>query len=138
MARPDRNTEEYHPIMTAFTNPDRIYFTDDDEANQLLATDPMALLIGMVLDQQVTVQKAFSGPLELKKRIGTLDAAKIAATDASQLEAAFRRAPRHPPFSGNMARRTQAFAQPSPTSTATIRAASGPRPGTQETWSSGC
>jgi len=93
--------------MSATTNPDRIYFTDDDEANKLLATDPMALLIGMVLDQQVSVQKAFSGPLELKKRIGTLDAGKIAAMDPSQLEAAFRERPAIHRFPGNMAHRTQ-------------------------------
>jgi hypothetical protein len=45
---------------------DRLHFTDDDEANALNATDPMALLIGFALDQQVTVQKAFMGPLVLK------------------------------------------------------------------------
>ena len=93
--------------MTATTTPDRIYFTDDDDANRLLASDPMALLIGMVLDQQVTVQKAFSGPLELKKRVGTLDAATIAGMDASRLEAAFRERPAIHRFPGNMARRTQ-------------------------------
>ena len=43
--------------------PDRLYFTDSDEANALIASDPMALLVGFALDQQVTVQKAFSGPL---------------------------------------------------------------------------
>ena len=56
--------------------PDRLYFTDSDEANELIATDPMALLIGFALDQQVTVQKAFSGPLAIKERVGTLDAAQ--------------------------------------------------------------
>lgn len=93
--------------MSATTTPDRIYFTDDDEANRLLASDPMALLIGMVLDQQVSVQKAFSGPLELKKRLGTLDAEKIANLDASRLEAAFRERPALHRFPANMARRTQ-------------------------------
>jgi uncharacterized HhH-GPD family protein len=93
--------------MSATTTPDRLYFTEDDEANRLLASDPMALLIGMVLDQQVTVQKAFSGPLELKKRIGTLDAATIAGMDASRLEAAFRERPAIHRFPGNMAKRTQ-------------------------------
>jgi len=52
--------------------PDRLYFTDSDEANELNATDPMALLIGFALDQQVTVQKAFSGPLALRERLGAL------------------------------------------------------------------
>ena len=58
--------------------PDRLYFTDSDEANELIATDPMALLIGFALDQQVTVQKAFSGPLAIKERLGTLDVATVA------------------------------------------------------------
>jgi hypothetical protein len=70
--------------MTA-TNPSSLPFTGDPEADTLLATDPMAMLIGFVLDQQVSVQKAFSGPLELKRRIGTLDAAVIAGMDAGDL-----------------------------------------------------
>ena len=93
--------------MSLTSAPDRIYFTEDDEANRLLATDPMALLIGFVLDQQVPVQKAFSGPLELRKRIGTLDPATIAAMDADELDAAFRARPALHRFPGNMARRTQ-------------------------------
>ena len=54
--------------------PDRLHFTESDEANELIATDPMALLVGFALDQQVTVQKAFSGPLVLRERLGSLDA----------------------------------------------------------------
>ncbi|MEA2184094.1 MAG: hypothetical protein QOF69_3279, partial [Solirubrobacteraceae bacterium] len=50
--------------------PERLYFTDSDEANELIASDPMALLVGFVLDQQVSVQKAFAGPLALKERLG--------------------------------------------------------------------
>ena len=65
--------------MTATT--DRLPFTGDDEADRLLVANPLALLIGFALDQQVTVQKAFSGPAELQRRLGHLDAAKIAATD---------------------------------------------------------
>lgn len=57
-----------------------MYFTDSDEANALIATDPLALLIGFMLDQQVTVQKAFEGPLVLRERAGTLDAGRLAAT----------------------------------------------------------
>ena len=53
--------------------PDRLYFTDSDEANELIAKDPMALLIGFALDQQVTVGQAFLGPLRLRERLGTLD-----------------------------------------------------------------
>ena len=57
---------------------DRLYFTDIDEANVLLVEDPFALLVGFALDQQVTVQKAFEGPLVLRERLGTLEAARVA------------------------------------------------------------
>jgi len=87
--------------------PDRLYFTDSDEANALIASDPMALLIGFVLDQQVTVQKAFSGPLEIRERVGTLDAATLASTD---LEPVFRERPAIHRFPGSMARRVQELA----------------------------
>jgi hypothetical protein len=63
--------------------PDRLYFTDSDEANELIAIDPMALLIGFALDQQVPVQKAFFGPLAIRERVGTLDAADTAALRAN-------------------------------------------------------
>ena len=91
------------------TTPSQLPFTGDPEADALLATEPMALLIGFVLDQQVSVQTAFSGPLELQRRIGTLDAATIAAMDPGDLEAAFRERPALHRFPGNMAVRTQAF-----------------------------
>lgn len=94
--------------MTA-TRPERLPFTGDAEADALLATEPMALLIGFLLDQQVTVQKAFSGPLELQRRIHTLDAATIAAMDPGDLEEAFRSRPALHRFPGNMAKRTQAL-----------------------------
>src|SRR6187401_684293 len=89
---------DYHRFVSAVTQtkakaPDRLYYTGIDEADKLLAEDPLALLIGFVLDQQVTLQKAFAGPYELRKRIGTLDAATIAAIDAGQLEAAFKERP---------------------------------------------
>jgi uncharacterized HhH-GPD family protein len=87
--------------------PDRLYFTDSDEANALLATDPMALLIGFALDQQVTVQKAFSGPLVLKERLGTLDASRLAAAD---LEPLFREKPAIHRFPGSMAQRVHELA----------------------------
>src|SRR3954466_3745947 len=74
--------------------PDRLHYTDSDEANALIATDPMALLIGFALDQQVPVQKAFSGPLALKERLGSLDAATLAEAD---LEPAFPAPPPPPP-----------------------------------------
>jgi uncharacterized HhH-GPD family protein len=87
--------------------PDRLHFTDSDEANELIASDPMALLIGFALDQQVTVQKAFSGPLELQHRLGSLDPALLAATD---LEPVFRARPAIHRFPGSMARRVQELA----------------------------
>ncbi|MDP8905220.1 MAG: DNA repair protein [Chloroflexota bacterium] len=89
--------------------PERLPYTGDDEADRLLARDPLALLIGFVLDQQVTLQKAFAGPLELRRRIGTLEAAEIAAMDTAELEAVFARRPALHRFPGNMARRTQAL-----------------------------
>ena len=61
-------------------------FTGDPAADRLLVEDPLALLIGFVLDQQVTLQKAFSGPLELSKRIGGLDAKRIATMDPEKLD----------------------------------------------------
>jgi hypothetical protein len=67
--------------------PDRLYFTESDEANALIASDPMALLIGFALDQQVSVQKAFSGPLALRERLGAIDADTLAEAD---LDAVFR------------------------------------------------
>jgi len=87
--------------------PDRLFYTDSDEANALIASDPMALLIGFALDQQVPVQKAFSGPLALRERVGTLDAAALADAD---LEPAFRERPAIHRFPGSMARRVHDLA----------------------------
>jgi uncharacterized HhH-GPD family protein len=61
--------------------PERLYFTESDEANELIASDPMALLVGFELDQRVTVMKAFEGPLALKERLGAIDAATLASAD---------------------------------------------------------
>ncbi|HEX6701649.1 MAG TPA: HhH-GPD-type base excision DNA repair protein [Gaiellaceae bacterium] len=92
----------------ATTKPDRLYFTGNDEADELIAREPLALLIGFVLDQQVPLQKAFSSPLELKKRLGgTLDAADIAGRDPGELEEIFRAKPALHRFPGTMAHRTQ-------------------------------
>lgn len=87
--------------------PDRLYFTNDDEANALIAQQPLALLIGFVLDQQVSVQTAFVGPLRLRQRVGTLDAAEIAGMAPDRLEQAFRERPAIHRFPGTMARRVQ-------------------------------
>ncbi len=87
--------------------PDRLFFTDSDEANALIASDPMALLIGFALDQQVTVQKAFAGPLALRERLGSIEPDAIAAAD---LEPIFRRPPAIHRFPGSMARRVHDLA----------------------------
>src|SRR3954463_16822276 len=87
---------------------DQLHFTDSDEANALIAQDPMALLVGFALDQQVPVQKAFMGPLVLRERLGTLDAAAIPAAD---LDAIFRERPAIHRFPGAMATRVKDLAQ---------------------------
>ena len=87
--------------------PDALYLTDSDVANELVARDPLALLIGFALDQQVTVPTAFTGPLKLQERIGDLDAAAIVAMDPAELEAVFRQRPAIHRFPGSMARRVQ-------------------------------
>jgi uncharacterized HhH-GPD family protein len=84
-----------------------LHFTGDDEANALLAQEPMALLIGFALDQQVPVPTAFSGPLKIKQRVGTLDPHTLATTD---LEPAFREKPAVHRFPGNMAKRVRELA----------------------------
>src|ERR1051325_7771322 len=94
----------------AVAAPERLYFTGDDEADALIAQEPLALLIGFALDQQVSVQKAFSSPLELKRRLGTLDAATIAHTAPATLEEIFRRKPALHRYPGAMAQRAQALA----------------------------
>src|SRR5207237_2467517 len=87
--------------------PDRLHFTGSDEADALLAREPLALLIGFALDQQVTVPTAFAGPLKLKQRLGKLDAKTIAQTDPATLEEAFRQKPAIHRFPGAMATRVQ-------------------------------
>ena len=95
---------------TTTTRPERLHFTNDDEANVLLARDPLALLIGFALDQQVTVPTAFLGPWKLKERLGTLDAAEIAHMDPDRLEGAFREKPAVHRFPGAMATRVRDLA----------------------------
>lgn len=98
--------------MNASTSaPATLPYTGNDAADRLLAEDPLALLIGFVLDQQVPLQKAFSGPYELRARIGALDPAEIAAMDTARLEEVFKERPALHRFPGNMARRTQALCE---------------------------
>jgi uncharacterized HhH-GPD family protein len=87
--------------------PDRLHFTDSDEANELIATDPMALLVGFVLDQQITVQHAFAGPLAIRERIGSIDAATLAEAD---LEPVFRQRPAIHRYPRSMAKRVHDLA----------------------------
>lgn len=87
--------------------PDRLYFTESDEANALIASDPMALLVGFALDQQVTVQKAFAGPLAIRERLGSVDAATLAKAD---LDTVFRERPAVHRYPGVMAKRVHDLA----------------------------
>ncbi len=88
-------------------NPERLYFTGNDDADRLIAQEPLALLIGFALDQQVTVPTAFLGPLKIKERLGGLDAKTIAEMDPGELDATFRERPAVHRFPGNMAKRVQ-------------------------------
>ena len=86
--------------------------TGDAEADELLAADPLALLIGMLLDQQVPMEKAFHSPYDLKERLGgRLDAAEIAGSDPDELAALFAERPALHRFPGSMAARTQELAR---------------------------
>jgi uncharacterized HhH-GPD family protein len=87
--------------------PDRLFFTDSDEANALIASDPMALLVGFALDQQITVQHAFGGPLVLRERLGSIDADTLASAD---LEPVFRTRPAIHRYPRSMARRVHDLA----------------------------
>jgi uncharacterized HhH-GPD family protein len=91
------------------TSPVLLPWTEDDQANRLLAEDPNALLIGFALDQQVTVQKAFAGPLVLKQRLGQLEPARIAAMPPDDLAAVFRDRPAIHRFPAAMADRVQSL-----------------------------
>jgi uncharacterized HhH-GPD family protein len=86
--------------------------TGDPEADQLLVDDPLALIIGMLLDQQVPMEWAFAAPLKLRDRLGgNLDAATIAATDSAKLQEIFKGPPALHRFPGSMAKRVQALCQ---------------------------
>jgi uncharacterized HhH-GPD family protein len=106
-AKPPISVGGYDARMT---KPTALPFTGDPEADRLLAEDPLALLIGFALDQQVTVQKAFSGPADLKRRLGHLDAARIAVMDPGELDTVFRERPALHRFPGAMAGKIQSLA----------------------------
>src|SRR2546430_7912018 len=96
--------------MATASKPERLHYTGNDEADRLIADEPFALLMGFALDQQVPVPTAFSGPLKLKQRLGTVDPRKIATADPAKLEAAFREKPAIHRFPGIMSRRVQELA----------------------------
>jgi len=87
-----------------------LWLTDDDQANALLENDPLALLLGMLLDQQFPMERAFSGPRLLADRMGvdTLSAAAVAEADPDQLTAWFQGPPAVHRYPGSMAGRAQA------------------------------
>lgn len=88
--------------------PDSLPWTEDDHANRLLASDPLALIIGMLLDQQFPMERAFYGPYLLAQRLDAeLDAARIAEMDPDELEQVFKGPPAIHRFPGSMAKRTQ-------------------------------
>jgi uncharacterized HhH-GPD family protein len=103
----DRPRPATLPPMPATAPPEALPWSGDPEADRLIAADANALLIGFVLDQQVPVQKAFSGPKELLRRLGHLEPARIAATDPAELDRVFRERPAIHRFPGAMAERVQ-------------------------------
>jgi uncharacterized HhH-GPD family protein len=88
-----------------------LHITGDAEADELLSTDPLALLIGMLLDQQVPMETAFAGPAKLRQRLGHLDAARIAAHDPDAFVEVCKTPPAVHRFPGSMAGRIQALCQ---------------------------
>ena len=95
-------------ILDLMKRPENLPFTESDEANRLLASDGLALLIGMLLDQQFPMERAFFGPQLLKERLGEdLDASRIAGWDPDQMEEVFRGPPAIHRYPASMAKRTQ-------------------------------
>ena len=85
--------------------------TGDANADALLSNDPLALLIGMLLDQQVPMETAFAGPLKISERLGSFDAASIASADPDAFSEMFRTPPAVHRYPANMAGRVQALCQ---------------------------
>jgi len=84
-----------------------LHLSQDPDADALLSRDPLALLLGMLLDQQIPMEKAFRGPAVLLERLGHLDAAQIAEADAEGFAAVMARPPAVHRFPGSMAQRVQ-------------------------------
>ena len=87
-----------------------LYITGDPDADGLLNSDPLALLIGMLLDQQVAMETAFAGPEKIRERLGTIDPAELAATDPERFVEVFKQTPAGHRYPGSMAGRVQALA----------------------------
>ncbi|ALX65819.1 HhH-GPD-type base excision DNA repair protein [Microbacterium sp. XT11] len=88
-----------------------LHITGDTAADALLSDNPLALLVGMLLDQQVPMETAFAGPLKIQQRTGATDAASIAAMDPDEFLEAFRQSPAVHRFPGSMAARVQTLCQ---------------------------
>ncbi len=93
-----------------------MHLATTDAGNELLARDPLALLVGMLLDQQIPMEKAFTSPAVLRDRLGggpddDLDAARIASLESARLEELFRTPPALHRFPASMAQRVQALCQ---------------------------
>ncbi|MGT2426246.1 HhH-GPD-type base excision DNA repair protein [Amnibacterium kyonggiense] len=87
-----------------------LHITGDDAADALLSSDPFALLVGMLLDQQVPMETAFAGPAKIRERLGRIDPAALAAEDPEHLTAVFRQPPAVHRYPGSMAGRVRALA----------------------------
>lgn len=88
-----------------------LHLTGDDGADRLLGEDPLALLLGMLLDQQVPMEVAFAGPHKIRERLGHLDPARIAAADPEEFAAVCAQPPAVHRFPGSMAGRIQQACQ---------------------------
>jgi uncharacterized HhH-GPD family protein len=85
--------------------------TGDASADALLSNDPLALLVGMLLDQQVPMETAFAGPLKISERLGSFDAVSIADADPEKFSELFKTPPAVHRYPANMAGRVQALCQ---------------------------
>lgn len=88
-----------------------LHITGDTAADQLLTRSPLALLIGMLLDQQIAMETAFAGPLKIVERTGSIDAEALAGHDPEELLEAFRQSPAVHRYPGSMAGRVQSLCQ---------------------------
>lgn len=98
-------------MTSSVSHPKTLALAGEPIADQLLAQDPLALLIGMVLDQQIMLEKAFRGPAVLKQRIGSLDPGYITSLDPNELDSYFCQTPSLHRFPSSMAKRVQLLCQ---------------------------